>query len=364
MPKILRKNKMKKWEKIILRTDAIIEDAIKTLDREALGIVLVLDSEEKLRGVITDGDIRRALMRRLPITASVSDIMNKNPHTAPQGATQAQIKELMNRFTILQVPIIDHLNQVVGLETLQDIVSHSKKVCNPVFLMAGGFGTRLRPLTDDCPKPLLKVGEKPILEDILDGFLRAGFQRFFISTHYLPKMIRDHFGDGERWGASITYIHEEVPLGTGGALSLLPKDEITEPLVMMNGDLVTALNYTNLLRFHLKYGGSATMCIREYDFKVPFGVVETNGDLKVVEMVEKPVHRLFVNAGIYVVSPELVHRVKHGQRIDMPTLLEQEIAKGRTVNSFPLHEYWLDIGRIDDFNKARQDMKQGILNAA
>jgi dTDP-glucose pyrophosphorylase/CBS domain-containing protein len=363
MPKILRKNKMKKWEKIILRTDAIIEDAIKTLDREALGIVLVLDSEEKLRGVITDGDIRRALMRRLPITASVSDVMNKNPHTAPQDATKAQIKELMNRFTILQVPIIDHLNRVVGLETLQDIVSHSK-VCNPVFLMAGGFGTRLRPLTDDCPKPLLKVGEKPILEDILDGFLRAGFQRFFISTHYLPKMIRDHFGDGERWGASITYIHEEIPLGTGGALSLLPKDEITEPLVMMNGDLVTALNYNNLLRFHLKYGGSATMCIREYDFKVPFGVVETNDDLKVVEMVEKPVHKLFVNAGIYVVSPELIHRVKHGQRIDMPTLLEQEIAKGRTVNSFPLHEYWLDIGRIDDFNKARQDMKQGILNAA
>jgi len=359
MPKILRKNKMKKWEKIILRTDAVIEDAIKILDREALGIVLVLGQGETLKGVITDGDIRRGLMRRLPITASVSDVMNKNPHTAPQGATRAQIKELMNRFTILQVPIVDHLNRIVGMETLQDIVSHSK-VGNPVFLMAGGFGTRLRPLTNDCPKPLLKVGEKPILEGILDGFLRAGFQRFFISTHYLPKMIRDHFGDGERWGASITYIHEEIPLGTGGALSLLPKDEITEPVVMMNGDLVTALNYTNLLRFHLKYGGSATMCIREYDFKVPFGVVKTNNDLKVVGMVEKPVHKLFVNAGIYVVSPELIHQVRPGQRIDMPTLLEQEIANGRKVNSFPLHEYWLDIGRMDDFQLAQKNHKEAL----
>lgn len=350
---------MEKWKKIIVRTDASIEDAIQILDREAWGIVLVLSADQKLKGVITDGDIRRGLMRRLPTTTSVLEVMTKNPHTAPQGTNRTKIKELMNRFTILQVPIVDDFNRVVGLETLQDIVLHSK-VDNPVFLMAGGFGTRLRPLTNNCPKPLLKVGKKPILESILDGFLRAGFQRFYISTHYLPKMIRDHFGDGERWGASITYIHEETPLGTGGALSLLPKDEITEPVVMMNGDLVTALNYTNLLRFHLKYGGSATMCIREYDFKVPFGVVNSNNDLKVVAMVEKPVHKLFVNAGIYVVSPELIHQVSPGQRIDMPTLLEQEIANGRKVNSFPLHEYWLDIGRMDDFQLAQKNHKEAL----
>lgn len=350
---------MKNWKTTTLFKDATIEDAIQTLDKEALGIVLVVDADQKLIGTITDGDVRRALIRRHPLTASVAEIMCSNPRTATREMSNAQLVDLMNQYKILQVPILDHLGRVIGLETLQDAIA-KPRIDNPVFLMAGGFGTRLRPLTDTCPKPLLKIGEKPILEVILDSFLGAGFHRFFISTHYLPEMIQEHFGNGERWGASIMYVHEEEPLGTGGALGLLPKEQIDAAVVMMNGDLLTSLDYTNLLRFHQEHGGSATMCVREYDFQVPFGVVETEGH-KVISMVEKPVHKIFVNAGIYVVSPELVHRVQQGCRVDMPTLLGQEIAEGRTVNSFPMHEYWLDIGRMDDFQRAQQDMQHGIL---
>ncbi|CDI94752.1 phospho-sugar nucleotidyltransferase [Pseudomonas aeruginosa PA38182] len=220
--------------------------------------------------------------------------------------------------------------------------------------MAGGFGTRLRPLTHNCPKPLLKVGEKPILEIILERFIGAGFHRFFISTHYMPEMIREHFGDGSRWGVSIRYVHEETPLGTGGALGLLPHHEIDSPLFLMNGDLLTTLNFLNLLEFHTAHGGVATMCVREYEYHVPYGVVQSDGH-RISSMVEKPVQKFFINAGIYLLSPGLVKSVKAGTRIDMPTLLEQEIERQQAVNMFPVHEYWLDIGRMEDFVRAQQE---------
>jgi NDP-sugar pyrophosphorylase family protein len=221
--------------------------------------------------------------------------------------------------------------------------------------MAGGFGTRLHPLTHDCPKPLLKVGDKPILEIILEGFINAGFHRFFISTHYLPEMIRAHFGDGKRWGVSIRYVHESEPLGTGGALGLLPLDEIDQPIFLMNGDLLTTLDYRGLLDFHKAQGSIATMCVREYEYQVPYGVIQSEGH-RITSMLEKPVQRFFINAGIYVLSPELVMSVKSDTRIDMPALLEQAIAQGGQVNMFPIHEYWLDIGRMEDFHRAQAEV--------
>jgi NDP-sugar pyrophosphorylase family protein len=202
---------------------------------------------------------------------------------------------------------------------------------------------------------MLKVGQKPILELIIENFVSAGLHRFFISTHYMPGMIRDHIGDGSRWGVSVRYVHEEQPLGTGGALGLLPHEEIDMPMVMMNGDLLTNLNFHHLLAFHETHSGVATMCVREYEHRIPYGVVQSDGH-RINSMVEKPLQRFFINAGIYLLSPEFVHEVPAGQRVDMPTLLEQQIARGRSVNMFPIHEYWLDIGRIEDFQRAQAEI--------
>lgn len=344
---------MKQWESTLIGPDASLEEAIATLDREALRIVMVVNDERVLLGTVTDGDVRRALLKHLPLDTKVSKVMCATPRAAAKEWSKERILADMEKYQLLQLPVINEKRQVIGLENLQDLLQ--KKVHdNPVFLMAGGFGTRLRPLTQNCPKPLLKVGDKPILELILEGFINAGFHRFFISTHYMPEMLREHFGDGSRWGVSIRYVHEEEPLGTGGALGLLPHDEIDLPMFMMNGDLLTTLDFQNLLEFHREHNGVATMCVREYEHCVPYGVIQSEGH-RIRSMVEKPSYRFFINAGIYLLSPDLVKSVSPGTRVDMPTLLEREIAVGKDVNMFPVHEYWLDIGRMEDFQRAQRE---------
>jgi len=220
------------------------------------------------------------------------------------------------------------------------------------MILAAGQGTRVRPLTKYTPKPMVPILGKPVLEYLIEHLARYGIRQIMVNVAFNHWKIENHFGDGSRWGASIRYVHEEQPLGTGGALGLLPHDEIEQPMFMMNGDLLTNLNFDNLLKFHLEHDGLATMCVREYEHRVPYGVIESEGH-RIRSMVEKPVHRFFVNAGIYVLAPELVRAVEPGLRIDMPTLLEQQIDRGRPVNMFPIHEYWLDIGRMEDFQRAQ-----------
>lgn len=344
---------MKQWESTLIGPEATLEEAIATLDREALRIVMVVSAERRLLGTLTDGDVRRALLKHMTLDVPVAEVMCITPRTAARDWSKERILADMEKYQLLQLPVVDQTGRVIGLETLHDLLNKRHRD-NPVFLMAGGFGTRLQPLTHNCPKPLLKVGDKPILEIILENFINAGFHRFFISTHYMPEMIREHFGDGSQWGVSIRYVHEEEPLGTGGALGLLPHNEIDRPLFMMNGDLLTTLNFQNLLEFHQDHSGVATMCVREYEHCVPYGVIQSEGH-RICSMVEKPVHRFFINAGIYLLSPDLVKSVAPGVRVDMPTLLEREIANGNDVNMFPVHEYWLDIGRMEDFKRAQQE---------
>ena len=345
---------MKPWRNALANKDASLEQAIEVLDKAALRIALIVDSEGKLQGTLTDGDLRRALLKHRPLDTPVREVMNPNPKTAEQGWTDSRILALMEQHELLQLPLVDNAGKVVGLVNLHDLLNKHRHD-NPVFLMAGGFGTRLRPLTNNCPKPMLKVGDKPILEQILLNFVEAGVHRFYISTHYMPDVIRDYFGNGDKWGVSIQYVHEDEPLGTGGALGLLPHDEIDQPMFMMNGDLLTSLNLHSFLEFHESHGSVATMCVREYEHQVPYGVITSEGTL-IKSMVEKPVHRFFVNAGIYLLDPALVKSVEPGTRIDMPSLLEQQIEKDKPVNMFPIHEYWLDIGRMDDFNRAQDEV--------
>ncbi|UYG00435.1 MULTISPECIES: nucleotidyltransferase family protein [unclassified Halomonas] len=345
---------MKKWEKALVNSGTSLSDAIKVLDSAALRIVLVVDEQRKLLGTLTDGDLRRALISHRPLESAVDDAMNPRPKVATLNWSRERLLHVMEQGQLLQLPIVDDHQRLIGLESLHDLLNPST-YSNPVFLMAGGFGTRLRPLTNDCPKPMLKVGDKPILQIIVESFIKAGFHRFYISTHYMPEMIRAHFGDGRSWGVSIQYIHEERPLGTGGALGLLPKTEIDQPLFLMNGDLLTTLNFESLLQFHNSHPASATMCVREYEHQIPYGVIQGKGH-HITSMVEKPLQRYFVNAGIYLLDPELVHRAAPDHHIDMPTVLENEIAAQRKVNMFPIHEYWLDIGRMEEFARAQKDI--------
>jgi dTDP-glucose pyrophosphorylase len=343
------------WKNVLINPNHSIRDALEIINNEALRVALVVDNDQHLVGVVTDGDIRRGLLKNLALAEPVSLVMNLSPTTEKFGICRKELTELMEKKGILSIPLLDESGKVVGLETLHGVL-HRPKYQNPVFLMAGGFGTRLRPLTDNCPKPMLKIGNKPILETVIRSFIKAGFVNFYISTHYMPELIQSHFGDGAELGVNITYVHEESPLGTGGALGLLPKDlPAGLPLIMMNGDVLTKVDFQRLLDFHVSHDADATMCVREYDYQIPYGVINGEGN-RITSMVEKPIQRFFVNAGIYVVSPRVIQSVPENHRIDMPTLLEQHMQERDNVLMFPIHEYWLDIGRMDDFNRAQADI--------
>ena len=345
---------MNNWKNTILKVADTIKDAINILDQEALRIVMVVDDSDILVGTVTDGDIRRGLIRYLSLDEPIIEIMFKTPTVALEKDSKESVLLKMKELDLLQIPIVNSDRKVVGLETLQHLIER-ERFDNPVFLMAGGFGKRLQPLTDNIPKPLLKVGTKPILENILNQFIAAGFHNFYISTHYKAEMVKNHFGNGGDWGVSITYLHEEDPLGTAGGLGLLPKNLIDLPILIMNGDLLTKIDFKELLSFHLNEGGDATMCAREYDFQVPYGVIKTNGQ-HVSSIVEKPVHKFFVNAGVYVLNPSMLDTIDGVSYLDMPDLLQEKIDGLSQVNVFPVHEYWLDIGQIEQFEQAQIDV--------
>ena len=348
---------MSKWKQSVLKPSDTMGKAIKVLDREQLRIIMVSDKEYKLLGTITDGDIRRGLLNDLTLDSPLSKIMFSKPIIAGVEDSKSAIFSVMKANGIMHIPILSNDRKIIGIETLENLIN-AKKYNNPVFLMAGGFGTRLDSLTKETPKPLLKLGKKPILEIILEQFVAAGFKDFYISTHYKPELIRRHFGDGHNWGVSIKYIHEKEPLGTAGALALLPDNLPNLPIIMMNGDLLTKINLRSLMDFHNEHHGEATMCVREYNYTIPYGVVNVK-DQQVISIEEKPVQNYFVNAGIYVLNPQIISNLKKKvSYLDMPYLLEQIIKKKDKVNMFPIHEYWLDIGQIDQYEKAKIDSQE------
>ena len=344
------------WEKTILKKCATMQEAIQVLNNESLRIVLVVDDNQKLVGTITDGDIRRGLLRHLTINSALSEFMFTQPTVASVTDDHNQILLKMQELGLLHFPIVDECGKVVGLEYIHHILE-KKRSDNPVILMAGGYGKRLRPLTEHTPKVMLNVGSKPILETILEQFIDAGFHNFYISIYFKAEILQAHFGDGSDWGVSINYIHEEKPLGTAGALGLLPKEGFDLPIIVMNGDLLTKVDFQELLSFHLENGGDATMCVREYDFQVPYGVIQAE-EHRITSIVEKPVHKFYINAGIYVLNPDALNTIDGKSYLDMPHLLSEKINGNRQVNMFPLHEYWLDVGQVDEFEKAQLDSRE------
>ena len=344
---------MDDWEKILVRPDSTLRDALEVINENSSRVVYVVDDQKTLQGVVTDGDIRRGLLDNVSLESEIADVMNQEAVIASKLTTRSERVALMERESILSVPIVDD-RVIVGIEMLQELDS-SQKYDNPVFIMAGGFGTRLRPMTDNCPKPMLKVGGRPLLETLLLNFIEAGFVNFYISTHYLPEVIQEYFGSGYDWGIKITYVHEEIPLGTGGALGMLPDDISKLPMILMNGDVLTKVDFQSLLQSHEESNAVATICTRQYEYQIPYGVIESNSG-RITKMVEKPTYQYFINAGIYVLNQEVIAGVDSNQRIDLPSYLDEYLAKGCHVAMYPLHEYWLDIGRLEDFERAQKDI--------
>ena len=347
---------MTNWKRARVSPTTKIKDVLKVIDSSDLQIALVVDKRDALLGTITDGDIRRGILKGIGLNDEAKAVMNPKPITSHKCVTSEEMLARMQKASIHQMPIVDDSGRVIEIELLDHLIRGSGSRNNIVVLMAGGLGTRLRPLTDDRPKSLLPVGNKPILETILENFIEHGFRNFFISVNYKDEMIREYFGDGSRLGINIKYLKEKIRLGTAGALTLLPQKP-QSPMIIMNGDLLTKVNFTQLLNFHKESGVAATMCVREYDFQVPYGVVRMEKNY-ISSIDEKPVQKFFVNAGIYVLDPLTLKHIPKDTAFDMPKLF-QKISTGKQhASAFPIREYWLDIGRMEDFNRANGDFQK------
>ena len=346
---------MANWQQVVVKPETRLAETIARVDASALQIALVVEGSGRLVGVVTDGDIRRAILRGATLEAPIESVMNPQPKVLRTGATREEILAYMRLHVLHHVPIIDRGGKLVDLALLDDLLG-ARQLPNWVVLMVGGKGTRLRPLTDTVPKPMLHVSGRPILESMVMRLAEQGFHRIFLAVNYKAEMIRAHFGDGARWGVEIEYLHEEQQLGTAGALSLLPPKPET-PVLVMNGDLLTHASLDKMLHFHQDHAAAGTMAIREYDLRVPFGVVSLNGeDIRAVE--EKPTQRFHVSAGMYALSSPALNLIPRETYFDMPALFQRLIAEKMTTVAYPLREYWLDVGHLEALEQAQREWTQ------
>jgi len=346
---------MTDFDKVKVSPSCTLQEVLKIIDTGAIKIAIVVDKNNKLLGTITDGDIRRAILDGKSLEDSIEDIYCKKPIIVSINESKESIIKICTSKKIYQIPVVDNEGKVVDIVLLDELLK-SKSYPNKVILMVGGLGTRLRPLTETIPKPMLHIGGKPILQTIVEQFANYGFRNIIMCVNYKYDVIQNYFGDGSRFGVSIEYVLENKRMGTAGALSLLKKKPI-EPFFVMNGDLLTDVNFENMLEFHLKNNAVASMCVREYDLQVPYGIVNVkDGEIKSIE--EKPIYKFFVNAGIYILNPECIDYIPKNEFYDMPMLIEKLIKIHKKIIPFPIREYWLDIGRIEEYKKAQIEYKK------
>jgi dTDP-glucose pyrophosphorylase len=338
-----------KWQYAVLTEHATIKDAIQKLDEVALQILLIIDNNKKLIGTLSDGDIRRGLLKGRNLQSSISPIVFRNPLVVPESLQRELVFKLMTINKIRQIPIVDESGEVVGLH-LWDNLAQPKKRDNMMVIMAGGRGMRMHPHTEDCPKPMLRVAGKPMLEHIILQAKADGFINFAISINYLGHLIEDYFGDGHELGVHIQYLREKTPLGTAGSLSLI-RDIVGGPFIITNGDVITNIRYSELLDFHISHNAIATMAVRLHEWQHPFGVVNMEG-INISSIEEKPILLTHINAGVYVIDPIALSFLKAGQRYDMPSLFEHLQHKELRTVAYPMHEPWLDVGRPADLDLA------------
>ncbi|HVP13531.1 MAG TPA: nucleotidyltransferase family protein [Phycisphaerae bacterium] len=346
--------------KVIIPPGLTISLAVPILDRAGLGILLLCDDDRKLLGVVTDGDIRRALLHNISFNKPCSAIATRKPLTAWPDVSPSEAMHLMDQgrsFVINHLPLIDGDGRAVGLLLRRDLVSESELRLSAV-IMAGGFGKRLFPLTQDVPKPMLPIGDRPLMQRTIEQLRDAGISRVNVTTHYRHDKIAEHFGDGREFGVRMKYVNEDQPLGTAGALALMEVPD--EPLLVINGDILTQVDFRAMLAYHRKHEADLTVGLRNFDFQVPYGVLECEGPL--VRCVrEKPRFSFLANGGIYLLEPSVYPYLPSGERCDMTDLIQRLLDADRRVVGFPITEYWLDIGRPDEYAKAQKDVTEGAL---
>ena len=335
---------------------------MECIDRSAKGIALVLNDRQHLLGTVTDGDIRRAILAGMNLDLSISELLlQRQPAfaagalTAPQGTDNTTLLYLMNEKGVRHIPLVDEDGAVKDVAFLSELVKEYRLPLRAV-VMAGGPGTRLLPLTKEVPKPMLPVGDKPLLEHIVLQLKQAGIHQVNLATHYKSEVIAKHFKNGEDFDIDIRYVKEDQPLGTAGALSLL--EDHDEPLLVINGDILTSLDFRALLVFHREHKADLTVCVCQQELRQSYGVVETE-DFRVKGILEKPVIKQFINAGIYLLNPQVRQLIPNGQPYDIPQLIQRLLNENGTVVCFPILEYWLDIGKVDHYDQAQADVAAG-----
>lgn len=340
------------WHKAMLPANATIAEAIRNLDQTAIKIILVVNDAGMLEGTVCDGDIRRGLIKGFDLNQSIAKILNRNSLVVPPEMTLELVMQLMAANKIQQIPVVNIQHQVVGLHLWDEIATPPSR-SNRMVIMAGGFGTRLLPHTENCPKPLLPIAGKPILEHIIERAKLEGFSHFVIAIHYLGQMIEDYFSTGERLGVQIDYLREDSPLGTAGGLDLLTPFP-DAPFIVTNGDVMTDIRYGEILDFHIRHEAVATMAVRTHEWQHPFGVVQTEG-IEIIGFEEKPIVRSHINAGVYVLDSRALNYLLPNENCDMPTLFERLHSNNQRTVAYPMHEPWLDVGRPDDLIRANKE---------
>jgi len=329
--------------KLILNNNTIFNDAIKLLDLNGNGVLPVVDNDNKLLGLITDGDIRKSILNN---NLDLEHIINKNPYKLNISTSKNQIINYLKKIHRRHIPLVDDDNRFIKIFTLDEI--HFNLKPNWVVIMAGGLGTRLGELTKNTPKPMLKVGSKPMIEHIIDMFVSHGFTKFMLSVNYKAEVIKEYFGDGSKFGIEVKYLEEKKRLGTGGALSLIDI-KLNEPFFVTNGDVLSSLDYEELLSYHKKQSSTATMCIRKDSYQIPYGVIEVDEENNLKAMKEKPIKEFYINTGIYVLNPEILQYVPKSEFFDLPSLFEILKEENKTLKSYEITDYWIDMGKPSDY---------------
>lgn len=341
---------MRNKEKIFIHENKKVNDAIVSINDNGYQSVLVIDDDMHLKGMVTDGDIRRWILDKKDLDESITRIMNPNPRYVKEGYSRTEATKLMAEKILHILPVLDNDHRVVEIIHYVDLLKNVQ-YDTPVVIMAGGLGSRLKEKTKDCPKPLLKIGSKPILETIIENFKDQGFSNFYLTVNYKSEQIEEYFKDGSWLGVSIRYIREEKRMGTAGSLSLLPEN-IIYPILVMNGDILTKTDFVEMLKSFNENQSTATIGVREYTEEIPYGVVEINEKMCVERIQEKPINSYLVSAGFYVLGKEAVRLIPKNIFYDMPSLLDKLISEKRVINTFQVRDYWIDIGRLEDFRKA------------
>lgn len=339
---------------LMIGPETSIEATIQSIDQGKIGLALVRDEHGKLVGTVTDGDIRRAILRRLSLETPIRQVMCTTFTVARIGTPRSEIVGIMRRNSIRQIPLVDEEGVVRDVMVLDHAYVTPSPRGNPVVIVAGGQGQRLRPLTSSIPKPMLPIGGRPLLEVMVRRLVDQGFCNLFISVNYLAEVVMEHFGDGDRFGARVTYLEEDRPLGTAGALGKLG-GKVAHPILVLNGDLLTEVDFAAMMDFHVTSGNEITVGTRLYRHQVPYGVALLEGD-RMTALKEKPTYDWLVSAGIYCLSPSVLGLIPSEEYCDMPDLLSRAL-EAKRVGAYPIHEYWADIGHLEDYHRANNEWR-------